>query len=81
MSLASTLILRINAPPSFLTKKREKTAQEEAQHVAEEGERWTVIDNAAGRLVVVAGTMLAGDGVRDVSWLSLQMRKLIRTAS
>ncbi len=67
MSLASTLTLRINAPPSFLTQKRQKTPLEEELYKAEEEERWTAIANAAERLVPIAVAGLSGEGVREVS--------------
>ncbi|ORY23548.1 armadillo-type protein [Naematelia encephala] len=66
MSLASTLILRVNSPPSALTKKKDKTPQEVAQYEAEERERWEIVADAAGRLVAIAGPMLSGpSGMRD----------------
>jgi hypothetical protein len=62
MSLASTLVLRINAPPSPLTRKKDRTQDESAQHEKDELERWNVVADAAGRLVVVAGNTFTGSG-------------------
>jgi len=70
MALAATLTLRINAPPSFLTRKRNRTQEEEATYAAEEEERWGVVADAAGRLVIVASGLLGGDGIRDVGIVS-----------
>jgi hypothetical protein len=68
MALASTLILRINSPPSALTKKRDLSAEEKVQHEAEEKIRWDVVGNAAARMVVVArNTLSEVNGLRDVS--------------
>lgn len=59
MSLASTLVLRINSPPSPLTQKRNRTDEEEKEHQALETERWNVVGDAAARLVVVAGNSIS----------------------
>jgi hypothetical protein len=67
MSLAATLTLRINSPPSPLTVKRDKTPEEAAQHEAEEQERWNVVADAATRLVRVATSLLGNGGMREVS--------------
>jgi hypothetical protein len=67
MSLASTLTLRINSPPSPLTAKKDKTQAEEEAHTHEEHERWEIVADAAGRLVVVAGGLIGVEGgIRDV---------------
>ncbi|RSH89503.1 hypothetical protein EHS25_002053 [Saitozyma podzolica] len=66
MSLASTLTLRINSPPSPLTAKKDKTQAEEEAHTHEEHERWEIVADAAGRLVVVAGGLIGVEGgIRD----------------
>ncbi|KAK8844673.1 hypothetical protein IAR55_006522 [Kwoniella newhampshirensis] len=65
MSLASTLTLRINSPPSPLTKKKEKTAEEQQIAEWEDLERWNVVADVASRLVVVASGFLAGDGMSN----------------
>lgn len=62
MSLASTLVLRINSPPSPLTRKKDRTQDESAQHERDELERWNVVADAAARLVVVAGNTFTGSG-------------------
>jgi uncharacterized DUF497 family protein len=68
MSLASTLTLRINAPPSALTKKKDRTPTEEELYSQEERERWEVVADAASKLVVVASTVLGVEGgMREVS--------------
>lgn len=68
MLLASTLVLRVNSPPSFLTKKKNRASEEESSHQQEETERWNVVADAASRLVTIAAPMLGGpDGLRDVS--------------
>ena len=70
ISLASTLTLRINSPPSALTQKRDKTPSEEEQHQREEQERWEVVADAATRLVRVAGRLTGGQGgIGEVSHL------------
>ena len=72
MSIASTMVLRINVPPSPLTRKRERTEEEEAAHQAEEVGRWNIVGDAASRLVVVAGGALGQPGaMRDVSASSI----------
>ena len=81
MSLASTLTLRINAPPSFLTKKKDRNVEEEKRHASEERERWEIIADAAGRLVLVAGGMLSGTGVRDVRGLQMFAKMLMDRGS
>lgn len=62
ISLASTLTLRINSPPSALTQKRDKSPAEEEQHQREEAERWGVVADAAGRLVGFTGRLIGGQG-------------------
>jgi hypothetical protein len=62
ISLASTLTLRINSPPSALTQKRDKTPQEVAQHEEEEQERWRAVADAGTRLVGFAGNLIGGPG-------------------
>ncbi|KAK4687604.1 importin-13, partial [Tremellales sp. Uapishka_1] len=57
MSLASTLVLRINAPPSPILRKKEKPEDE-----AVAMERWNVVADAAGRLVGIAGGFLGVQG-------------------
>ena len=82
-SLASTLVLRVNSPPSFLTKKRGRSAQifchsmlifadrttaEEEMHKAEDLERWNAIGDAGSRLVIVASRLIdTHEGMKDVS--------------
>lgn len=60
--MASTLVLRINSPPSLLTQKKERNEAEENTHQEEETLRWNIVGDAASRLVVVAGTLLGGVG-------------------
>ena len=68
VSLASTLTLRINSPPSALTQKRDKTPEEEARHAEEEQERWVVVGDASTRLLGAVGGMIGGQGgVGEVS--------------
>lgn len=62
ISLASTLTLRINSPPSPLTQKRDKTPAEEEQHQREEAERWEYVADVAARLVTIAGRLIGGQG-------------------
>jgi hypothetical protein len=62
ISLASTLTLRINSPPSALTQKRDKSPQEESQHAEEERERWEVVGDASTRLLGAVGGLI-GQGV------------------
>jgi len=81
MYLASTLTSRISVPPSPLTRNKDRTPDEATQHSVEDEERWNVIADAAGRLVVVASGMLGGIGVRDVTHLSNEKRTLIGIAS
>ena len=81
MSLASTLTLRINAPPSFLNTKKDRNLEEEKLHALEEEERWYIIADAAGRLVLVAGGMLSGTGVRDVCGLKFFAEMLMNYGS
>jgi hypothetical protein len=70
MALSATLILRINSPPSPLTKKRDLTTEETLQLEEENNERWNVVGDAALKLVVIANNMLSGTtGLRDVSTL------------
>lgn len=61
MSLASTLTLRINAPPSGIFR-RKKTPEEDRKIKEGEEERWAVIADAAGRLVVIAGQTIGQAG-------------------
>jgi len=72
ISLASTLTLRINSPPSALTQKRERTVDEEAQHTAEEGERWEVVGDASTRLLGAVGGLIGHGGVGEVSHSSME---------
>nr|XP_031862141.1 uncharacterized protein CI109_002554 [Kwoniella shandongensis]KAA5529213.1 hypothetical protein CI109_002554 [Kwoniella shandongensis] len=65
MSLASTLTLRINSPPSPLTKKKDKTPEEQQIAEREDLERWNIVADVASRLVVVAGNFLSGDGMSN----------------
>jgi len=67
VSLASTLTLRINSPPSALTQKRDKNPQEVAQHDAEERERWEVVGDASTRLLGAVGGLISQGGVGEVS--------------
>lgn len=69
VSLASTLTLRINSPPSALTQKRDKSPQEVTQHEAEERERWEVVGDASTRLLGAVGTLISQGGVGEVSLL------------
>ena len=70
VSLASTLTLRINSPPSALTQKRDKTPQEVSQHEGEERERWEVVGDASTRLLGAVGGLISQGGVGEVSLLS-----------
>jgi hypothetical protein len=70
VSLASTLTLRINSPPSALTQKRDKTPQEVTQHEGEERERWEVVGDASSRLLGAVGGLISQGGVGEVSFLS-----------
>ena len=62
ISLASTLTLRINSPPSALTQKRDKTPEEQEQHQREEQERWEYVADSATRLVGIASRIIGGQG-------------------
>lgn len=47
--------------------KKEKTEEEEVTHRAEEVERWNIVGDAAGRLVVVAGNSVSNfESMRNV---------------
>ena len=70
--MASTLTLRINSPPSALTQKRERTVNEEAQHTAEEGERWEVVGDASTRMLGAVGGLIGHGGVGEVSHSSME---------
>jgi len=77
VSLASTLTLRINSPPSALTQKRDKTPQEVTQHEGEERERWEVVGDASTRLLGAVGGLISQGGVGEVcfqSQLTMNMR-------
>jgi hypothetical protein len=77
VSLASTLTLRINSPPSALTQKRDKTPQEVTQHETEERERWEVVGDASARLLGAVGGLISQGGVGEVSLPSSFTRKII----
>lgn len=62
ISLASTLTLRINSPPSALTQKRDKTPEEQEQHQREEQERWEYVADSSTRLVGIASRIIGGQG-------------------
>jgi hypothetical protein len=70
VSLASTLTLRINSPPSALTQKRDKTPQEVTQHESEERERWEVVGDASSRSLGAVGGLISQGGVGEVSFRS-----------
>ncbi|WRT63297.1 uncharacterized protein IL334_000202 [Kwoniella shivajii] len=65
MSLASTLTLRINAPVTSFAKKKEKNEEIKRQEEEEQVGRWNVVGDVAGRLVVVAGRFLDGEGMKE----------------
>lgn len=67
MSLASSLVRFVHSP-STAALKQDKSPEEQVVLDAEELERWNVIGDAAGRLVVIAGAALGVEGgMRDVS--------------
>ncbi|ORX41250.1 armadillo-type protein [Kockovaella imperatae] len=65
-SLASTLVLRLNSPPSPLTMKKDRTAEEEESHRRQEMEQWNVVGDTGSRLVVIAGALISSrESMRD----------------
>ncbi|KAL7420320.1 hypothetical protein Q5752_005289 [Cryptotrichosporon argae] len=62
LSLASTLTLRIGTRPATWKKPAEQSEQEKEKERSEDEQRWTVIANAASKLVVAAGNILGQPG-------------------
>jgi hypothetical protein len=62
MSLASTLVLRINAPAATFLSRRQEPKKETTEASAAEIEQWNVVGDSAARLVQVAGALLGADG-------------------
>jgi len=61
MSLAALLVLRINTPPPGIFKKVKSPEEIAANNQADQA-RWSVIADAAGKLVVVAISTLGQTG-------------------
>ncbi|RXK39632.1 hypothetical protein M231_03134 [Tremella mesenterica] len=62
ISLAGTLVMRVNSPPSALTVKKDKTVEEQVLYEMEEQERWNVVAGAATRLLSVASNIVGVPG-------------------
>ncbi|OXG35215.1 hypothetical protein C367_00450 [Cryptococcus neoformans Ze90-1] len=65
-TLASTVILSISAPPSFLIKKKDlATREDEAAMAREEQEKWETVGQCGGRLVEIAQGLFQGEGMKE----------------
>lgn len=62
MSLASTLVLRINAPAQTFLSQPKAPKKERSEAIAAEIEQWNVVGDSASRLVQVAGALLGAEG-------------------
>lgn len=67
MSLASTLVLRINAPPTTFPSRKAEVQKSAQETTPEEVERWNIVGDSAARLVQVAGGLLGAEGGKGMA--------------